>query len=191
MLPLHTAPTGVLLAIRTAIVLAAVAVLATAQGLLSSDPEHVAPPKRARPAAVTIGPGSEPDTLTAVADVATAFYAEQTRLENERIAAELAEQAAAAERARVAETRPAPSPPASSGRDSGAHSDAFWRGVSSCEQSGRDDPRYGYLSIMDGSAAGRPWADQVAIANGIIARAGDSAWAASCVAAGYAASPAG
>lgn len=74
---------------------------------------------------------------------------------------------------------------------SAGHSDAFWHGVTICEQGGRDDARYGYFSIMDGSAAGKSWADQEAIANGIIARAGDRAWASSCVAAGYRASPSG
>jgi hypothetical protein len=87
---------------------------------------------------------------------------------------------------------PAPSPPGSpAGGTSGTHSDAWWQGVSVCEQSGRNDPYYGYFSIMDGSAGGKPWADQVAQANGIIARYGDSAWAASCVTAGYRASPGG
>jgi hypothetical protein len=74
---------------------------------------------------------------------------------------------------------------------SGGHSDAFWRGVSVCEQGGRNDPFFGYFSIMDGSAGGLPWATQVQMANGIISRYGDSAWAASCVAAGYASSPSG
>lgn len=73
----------------------------------------------------------------------------------------------------------------------GGHSDAFWHGVTICEQGGRNDARYGFFSIMDGSAAGKSWADQEAIANGIIARAGDRAWAPSCVAAGYRASPSG
>jgi hypothetical protein len=73
----------------------------------------------------------------------------------------------------------------------GAHSDAWWQGVSICEQGGRNDPFFGYFSIMDGSAGGLPWGVQVAMANNIIARAGDGAWAASCVAMGYAHSPSG
>lgn len=75
--------------------------------------------------------------------------------------------------------------------NNGAHSDAWWRGVSVCEQGGRNDSYFGYFSIMDGSAGGLDWGTQVAMANAIIARAGDGAWAASCQAAGYAASPAG
>lgn len=75
--------------------------------------------------------------------------------------------------------------------NNGAHSDAWWQGVSVCEQGGRNDSYFGYFSIMDGSAGGLDWATQVAMANAIIARAGDGAWAASCQAAGYAASPGG
>lgn len=71
------------------------------------------------------------------------------------------------------------------------HSDAWWRGVSVCEQGGRNDSFFGYFSIMDGSAGGLDWATQVNMANAIIARAGDHAWAASCVAAGYRSSPNG
>jgi hypothetical protein len=83
---------------------------------------------------------------------------------------------------------PQPAPIATTG---GPHSDAWWHGVSVCEQGGRDDPFFGYFSIMDGSAGGLSWAQQVGMANGIVSRYGDGAWAASCVAAGYAASPGG
>jgi hypothetical protein len=75
--------------------------------------------------------------------------------------------------------------------NNGAHSDAWWHGVSVCEQGGRNDPYFGYFSIMDGRAGGLDWNTQVAMANSIIASYGDGAWAASCVAAGYAASPSG
>ena len=75
--------------------------------------------------------------------------------------------------------------------NNGAHSDAWWMAVSVCEQGGRNDSFFGYFSIMDGSAGGLDWSTQVAMANAIISRAGDGAWAASCVAAGYAASPSG
>jgi len=75
--------------------------------------------------------------------------------------------------------------------NNGAHSDAWWQGVSVCEQSGVNSPYYGYFSIMDGSAAGLSWDQQVAMANQIIARSGDGAWAQSCQNAGYAASPSG
>lgn len=84
---------------------------------------------------------------------------------------------------------PVPNGPQSVGQSS--HSDSWWRGVSSCEQGGQDNPFYGYFSVMDGSSAGLSWAQQVTLANGIIAEYGDSAWAAPCVAAGYAASPGG
>lgn len=76
-------------------------------------------------------------------------------------------------------------------QNNGAHSDAWWKAVSVCEQGGRNDPYFGYFSIMDGSAGGLDWATQVAMANAIIARSGDGAWAASCQAAGYSASPLG
>lgn len=76
-------------------------------------------------------------------------------------------------------------------QNNGAHSDAWWQAVAVCEQSGNNDPFFGYFSIMDGSAGGLPWDTQVAMANGIIARAGDGAWAQSCVEAGYRASPSG
>lgn len=75
--------------------------------------------------------------------------------------------------------------------NNGAHSDAWWRGVAVCEQSGNNNPYFGYFSIMDGSAGGLDWDTQVAMANQIIARSGDGAWAQSCQDAGYAASPSG
>lgn len=98
---------------------------------------------------------------------------------------------------------PPPPPPApvsipdSGIRNSGFHSDAWWHGVAVCEQGGRNDPFFGYFSFMDGSQGGRSWDDQVAAANTAIANAVAStgsespAWAPSCVAAGYAASPSG
>lgn len=76
-------------------------------------------------------------------------------------------------------------------QNNGAHSDAWWRGVAICEQGGLNDSFFGYFSIMDGSAGGLDWSTQVAMANAIIARSGDGAWAASCQAAGYASSPSG
>ena len=108
------------------------------------------------------------------------WYAEE-RAANERAAQE-AERVAAEIAA-----RPKPVPVSSPG----AHSDAWWRAVAVCEQGGRNHPFFGYFSIMDGSAGGLDWATQVGMANGIIARAGDRAWAASCVSAGYNASPGG
>lgn len=81
----------------------------------------------------------------------------------------------------------------SSGSTGGGHSDAWWHGVANCEQGGRNDPYFGYFSFMDGSQGGRPWADQVAAGNALLARAGREVgpWAAACVAAGYNASPGG
>lgn len=74
----------------------------------------------------------------------------------------------------------------------GGHSDAWWHGVAICEQGGRNDSYYGYFSYMDGSAGGgKSWAEQVAMGNRTIAQYGDHAWAAKCVAAGYAAAPGG
>lgn len=89
--------------------------------------------------------------------------------------------------------------PASRGRSApsapnnryGPHTDAWWHGVAICEQGGRNDPFYGYFSIMDGSAGGLDLGAQVAMANRIISKYGDGAWAASCVAMGYRASPGG
>lgn len=101
---------------------------------------------------------------------------------------------AAAEAARQTVVPAQPQPPAmtqSSSSNTGAHSDAWWHGVAICEQGGQNSPYYGYFSIMDGSAGGKDWSSQVAQANGIISRYGDGAWAAACVAAGYAASPGG
>jgi len=89
-----------------------------------------------------------------------------------------------AQTAQVTQARSYPS-------NNGAHSDAWWQAVSVCEQGGRNDPFFGYFSIMNGSAGGLDWATQVAMANSIIASYGDGAWAASCVAAGYEASPSG
>ncbi len=74
----------------------------------------------------------------------------------------------------------------------GPHSDAWWHGVSVCEQGGRNDPYFGYFSYMDGSAGGgMSWAAQVAKGNRTIAQYGDGAWAQRCIDAGYAASPGG
>lgn len=75
----------------------------------------------------------------------------------------------------------------------GPHSDAWWQGVAQCEQGGRNDEYFGYFSFMDGSQGGKPWAEQVAAGNALLARAGREVgpWAASCVASGYRASPGG
>ena len=102
---------------------------------------------------------------------------------------------AEAERAAAARARSvAPAIPASlSTTPAGGHSDAWWGGVAICEQGGRNDPYFGFFSFMDGSSGGKPWEEQVAMGNALLARAGREVgpWAASCVAAGYAASPGG
>jgi len=96
-----------------------------------------------------------------------------------------------AEVAAAAAARPPSTPSYTS--TGGGHSDAWWSGVAMCEQGGRNDPYFGYFSFMDGSQGGKPWAEQVAAGNALLASAGREVgpWAASCVAAGYAASPGG
>ena len=76
---------------------------------------------------------------------------------------------------------------------SGPHSDAWWWGVAICEQGGRNDPYFGFFSWMDGSAGGLSWEEQVAKSNALLSRVSSEspAWAPSCVAAGYRASPGG
>lgn len=88
---------------------------------------------------------------------------------------------------------PTTSPPAPTSGCCGPHSDAWWHGVAICEQGGRNDPYFGYFSFMDGSQGGKPWDEQVAAGNALLARAGREIgpWAESCVRAGYAASPNG
>lgn len=93
------------------------------------------------------------------------------------------------------ESSPRDTPPAraQTGGCCGPHSDAWWHGVAICEQGGRNDPYFGFFSFMDGSQGGKPWAEQVAAGNALLAAAGREVgpWAASCVAAGYASSPDG
>ncbi len=94
---------------------------------------------------------------------------------------------------RTREAQMVPVAPLAPQRATGGHSDAWWRGVAVCEQGGRNDPYYGYLSFMDGSMGGQPWSVQVAAGNALLASVGSEspAWAPACVAAGYAASPSG
>lgn len=93
----------------------------------------------------------------------------------------------------AAQARAAASRMPSGGGYHGPHSDAWWSGVAQCEQGGRNDPYFGYFSFMNGSQGGRPWADQVAAGNALLASTGKEVgtWAASCVQAGYNASPGG
>lgn len=91
---------------------------------------------------------------------------------------------------------PAPANTPASVNSHGPHSDAWWHGVSVCEQGGRNDSYFGYFSYMDGSAGGKDWATQVRMGNATIAQYGEDmnnggAWAHKCVMAGYAASPNG
>lgn len=116
--------------------------------------------------------------------------------EADRQAAEQAERerqaaAAAAVKPAAAAARPAPAAPIRASH--GGHSDAWWHGVAVCEQGGRNDEYFGYFSFMDGSAAGKSWAEQVAMGNALLAKVGHEVgpWAAVCVAAGYRASPGG
>jgi hypothetical protein len=104
-----------------------------------------------------------------------------------------AEQAAAERSSRVPPTGGTVAAPLERTTTGPPHSDAWWWGVAQCEQGGRNDAYYGYFSFMDGSQGGRPWADQVAAGNALLIRAGREIgpWAASCVAAGYRASPGG
>lgn len=71
------------------------------------------------------------------------------------------------------------------------HSEAWWRAIAICEQGGRNHPFFGYFSIMDGSSGGYDWATQVQMAQRIINRAGDYAWADKCVHDAYRAAPGG
>lgn len=129
------------------------------------------------------------------------FYAEIVRQNHEaewykeakrQADVQAAQEAEKRRRATVA-VKTAPTPQTSTGSHSGPHSDAWWHGVAICEQGGRNDPYYGYFSWMDGSAAGMTWDQQVAKSNALLRSVGHEVgpWAASCVAAGYRASPSG
>ncbi len=137
-------------------------------------------------------PAQDPYLFIEQRTAETVYLAGIQRAEDEaQEAAEQAAQELAREKApdrHESAVSPSPAPVISS---SGPHSDAWWHGVAICEQGGRNDPFFGYFSIMDGSAGGLDWGTQVGMANQIIARAGDRAWAAACVAAGYQASPGG
>ena len=117
-------------------------------------------------------------------EIANTAYMETEMARLTLEAEQAAEAAHQAEVARLAAIQP--------NRTNGPHSDAWWRAVAICEQGGRNDPYYGYFSVMDGSTGGgQSWEQQLVIVNGIIARHGDRAWAASCVQAGYNAAPSG
>lgn len=89
-------------------------------------------------------------------------------------------------------TLPTSSPQPRSQNEKRVHTDAWWHAISICEQGGRNDNFFGYFSLMDGSAGGgKSWATQVAMAQRIIDRAGDHAWASKCVSEAYGAAPNG
>lgn len=159
----------------------------TACGANAAAETHTHPPHRAP----TVSAGTSPDPGLAVAGMAV-YVATVHYLEAQQVAAYL--EAAAY----LASLTPPPiaassTPSSPSTARSGGHSDAWWTGVAQCEQGGRNDPFFGYFSFMDGSQGGQPWAEQVAAGNAVLANSASEspAWAASCVAAGYAASPGG
>jgi hypothetical protein len=51
-----------------------------------------------------------------------------------------------------------------------------YQALANCEQGGRNHPFFGYFSIIDGSAAGKSWDEQVAMVQAIKGRAGAGAW---------------
>jgi hypothetical protein len=79
-------------------------------------------------------------------------------------------QAQEAEQARQEALRAAVRPPVAS-QPSGSY-----QALANCEQGGRNHPFFGYFSIMDGSAGGKSWDEQVAMVQAIKARAGAGAW---------------
>lgn len=189
-------------AVAVTFVVAASFVLALTAALTPAAQSRSKPPAVPRVQPAVLSSSSSDGVALAASQApesALQIIGEERAAEEARVAAELAERAAAAEAERLAEAdrvaraRAAmANPVVPAGAPSrGPHSDAWWHGVSICEQSGNNHPFFGYFSIMDGSAGGLDWATQVGMANGIISRYGDGAWAASCVAAGYAASPGG
>lgn len=151
-----------------------------------SDPRPRARVAPRRPEVATVA------VSVPVFDVDYGAARELVRLDDEaRAAAEAAALEEQARRAELAARVVVSRAPAPSG--GWPHSDAWWHGVAMCEQGGRNDPFFGYFSFMDGSSAGKSWDEQVAMGNALLARAGREVgpWAASCVAAGYAASPSG
>lgn len=159
----------------------------------SDTSKHIAIQTESRGAIVGIVAMSDPDEQFAIQQEVNAYLAalERQRQIDEYLAA-LEAQRLAEEYARTHRTS-SRAPALISSKSSGPHSDAWWWGVAICEQGGRNDPYFGYFSWMDGSAAGMTWEDQVAKSNALLASVSSEspAWAPSCVAAGYAASPGG
>jgi hypothetical protein len=92
------------------------------------------------------------------------------QLEAEAVAFVLAVQAQEAEQARQEALR-ATQRPAVVSQPSGSYA-----ALANCEQGGRNHPYFGYFSIMDGSAGGKSWDEQVAMVQAIKSRAGAGAW---------------
>lgn len=146
------------------------------------------PPARSRPPLPSWQAALPPDITASVQHAELVAFLEQLAAADFATAVWWGQaQAAAVEAARP------PATPTMTRAPSGGHSDAWWTGVASCEQGGRNDPYFGYFSFMDGSQGGKPWAEQVAAGNAVLAASASEspAWAPSCVAAGYSASPGG
>lgn len=176
---------------RMAALLLVVLSVAIGARVLDSSPERRSPSVTIAPRLFASPYASDPTDAgtTAVRQYYEGLAAEQARLEEEARQAEAVRIAAEA-RARQAALPSVPRPAAPS-TSSGPHSDTWWHAIAICEQGGRNDPFFGYFSIMDGSAGGLDWSTQVAMANAIIARAGDGAWASACVTQAYVAAPGG
>lgn len=172
------------------------AALAAACSSADADPVIHRPPERR--ASLIVEPSTPQLAVLEHDAVLVGQYV--TALQADEVGRYVVAVAAAEEAARVAAAEAAArasAPTASSGSTArtpaGGHSDAWWQGVAICEQGGRNDPYFGYFSFMDGSQGGRPWDEQVAAGNALLAAAGREVgpWAESCVNAGYAASPGG
>lgn len=90
--------------------------------------------------------------IQAVVDYTTWYWADQ--------AEKAAEAQAAAQAAQAVRTPHSVSQGVSAG--AGYPSEAFWREVARCEESGQNHPVFGYFGKIDGAWAGQDWATQVA-----------------------------
>jgi hypothetical protein len=182
---------------RALVALVAVGVIVTACGDTGGESASIKVPPHAQAVEAAYSPVAHIGEAEAAVRYVEGVQREEV---GKYIAGLIAEEQAQAEAARIAAEQEAarqasmsaPAQPSGS-RSSGGHSDAWWMGVAICEQGGRNDPYFGYFSFMDGSQGGKPWAEQVAAGNALLARVGSEspAWAPACVAAGYAASPGG
>lgn len=83
-----------------------------------------------------------------------------------------AQEAAAAARRRTVTPRATAPPPSPAVRGACSHSDAWWQGVATQEEGGKNDPYYGYFGKIDGAWAGLSWSEQVTRANALLQAAG-------------------